>query len=105
VLGNDPAVAAARSAQDAVTAFAAPGTLEMLVHHPFGEVPGEYVLYLRLVDNTIHDWDLMQAVGIDEPVDPEALSVLYATALAAREAIRASGHFGPAEVPVGEDAD
>jgi uncharacterized protein (TIGR03086 family) len=88
-----------------VVAFDAPGALERLVHHPYGEIPGAQVLYLRLFDNTIHDWDLMRALGIDEPLDADAAAVLYAGSLAQREVIRASGHFGIAEVAVATDAD
>jgi uncharacterized protein (TIGR03086 family) len=105
VLGEDPAASAARSANAAVAAFDAPGAMERLVHHPFGEVPGAQVVYLRLVDFAIHDWDLMRAIGLDEPMDAETVAVLYAVSLTQREVIRASGHFGPAEVPIAAGAD
>lgn len=105
VLGDDPAAAATRSADAAATAFATPAAMEAVVHHPFGELPASYVLYMRLFDNTIHDWDLIQALGIQEPIDSEILSVLYPAALRERDQIRASGHFGPAEMPVAADAD
>jgi uncharacterized protein (TIGR03086 family) len=105
VLGDDPIAASRDSARQAVVAFDAPGALERLVHHPYGEIPGAQVLYLRLFDNTIHDWDLMRALGIDEPLDADAAAVLYAGSLAQREVIRASGHFGIAEVAVATDAD
>jgi uncharacterized protein (TIGR03086 family) len=105
VLGSDPARAADRSASGAIETFNEPGALERLVHHPYGELPGSQVLYLRLFDNVIHGWDLLRALGKDEPLDPDAVAILWAGSLAQRELIRASGHFGPAEVAVPEDAD
>jgi uncharacterized protein (TIGR03086 family) len=105
VLGDDPAEAAARSTRDAVAAFEAPGALERLVHHPFGDAPGAYVLYLRLFDNTIHGWDLATALGLDNRLDDDIIAVLYAASDAQREAIRASGHFGRAEIAVPPDAN
>ncbi|HET6318083.1 MAG TPA: TIGR03086 family metal-binding protein [Chloroflexota bacterium] len=104
VLGDDPAASATRSAQQAIAAFNASGALEALVHHPYGEMPGAQVLYLRLFDNTIHGWDLAHALGIDHPIDPEVAGLLYAVSDSQREAIRASGAFGP-EIAVPPDAD
>jgi uncharacterized protein (TIGR03086 family) len=68
-------------------------------------MPGAQVLYLRLFDNVVHGWDLARAVGLDESIDPEIANLLYMVSLSQREAIRASGHFGPAEVQVPADAD
>ena len=105
VLGSDAVAAATDSSQAAVAAFESPGALERIVHHPVGEMTGAQVLYLRLFDNVVHGWDLARAVGIDASIDPEIANLLYLVSLSQREAIRASGHFGPAEVPVGPDAD
>jgi uncharacterized protein (TIGR03086 family) len=105
VLGQDPVAAAQASVGEAVNAFAAPGALERIVNHPFGTVPGAQVVYWRLFDNTIHGWDLARALGLAAQIDADIVQRLYATSLGEREQIRASGHFGPAEVPVPEDAD
>jgi uncharacterized protein (TIGR03086 family) len=105
ILGEDAAAAAAAAVQQAVAAFGAPGALEKIVHHPFGELPGAQVLYLRLFDNTIHAWDLARALSIDASIEPAVAELLYGASLAQRELIRASGHFGPAEVWVNEDMD
>jgi uncharacterized protein (TIGR03086 family) len=106
VLGDDPARAAVSSAQAAVQAFARPDALERVVRHPIaGDVPGSYALFMRLFDNTIHGWDLARAIGVDERIDPEILAVINAFVIEQRDAIRASGSFGPAEVEVSPDAD
>jgi uncharacterized protein (TIGR03086 family) len=103
VLGDDPATAAAASARAAVAAFATPGALQKIVRHPFGDAPGAHVVYLRLFDNTVHAWDLARALGIDDTIEPEIAELLYGASLAQRDAIRASGHFGRAEIPTGPE--
>ena len=104
VLGADPADAAARSVDQAVAAFNAPDALETMVDHPYGHMPGAQVLYLRLFDNTIHGWDLATALGIAHPIDAEVAGLLYAVSDTQRDAIRASGAFGP-EISVPPEAD
>jgi uncharacterized protein (TIGR03086 family) len=105
VLGDNAAAAAAASARQALAAFTVEGALERIVHHPIGDIPGSQVLLLRLFDNTIHGSDLACALAIDEPIDPEVASLLYAVSETQRAEIRASGAFGPAEIPVPADAD
>lgn len=105
VLGKDPAASAAVSARAAVEAFASPGAMERIVHHPFGELPGAQVVYLRLFDNAIHGWDLARAIGADDKIDPDIVSTLHAGSLSQRELLRASGHFGPTEIAVPASAD
>jgi uncharacterized protein (TIGR03086 family) len=105
VLTHDPALAAAAAARAAVAAFDTPGALARIVQHPFGEMPGTQVLYLRLFDNTIHGWDLARALGADFVIESDVAELLYTTSLAQRDALRASGHFGPAEVAVASNAD
>jgi len=104
VLLNSPVQAARDSARAAVEAFEAPDAMQRVVHHPFGEYPAVHFLYLRLFDNAVHGWDLARAIGLSDEIDPEVASVLYAGALPQREAIRASGQFGQAEVPMPTDA-
>lgn len=105
ILGKDPIGTARDSARAAIDAFDAPGAMECVVHHPFGEYPAVHFLYLRLFDNAVHGWDLARALGLHATIDPDIGEVLYAGALPQREAIRASGQFGVAEVPVLGGAD
>jgi uncharacterized protein (TIGR03086 family) len=105
VLGDDPVAAAAASVRIAVEAFTRDGALEMIVHHPLGEIPGSQMLFNRVFDNTIHAWDLARGLGIDDQMDPETASLLFAVSDSQRAQIRASGAFGPEEIPVPADAD
>ncbi|HEY3063072.1 MAG TPA: hypothetical protein VGL99_29205 [Chloroflexota bacterium] len=69
-----------------MAAFEAPGALERLVHHPFGDAPGAYMLYLRLFDNAIHGWDLATVLRLDNWLDDDIIAELYAASDAQREA-------------------
>jgi uncharacterized protein (TIGR03086 family) len=55
-------------------------------------------------DVLVHTWDLARATGQDETLDAEEVHRQYEGMLPYDEALRASGHFGPA-VPVPDDAD
>ena len=62
-LGADPAGAYQTSAVAVVEAFRAPGALDRPVSVPFGTVPGEMALHLRIVEVLTHGWDLARATG------------------------------------------
>ena len=62
-LGADPAGAYQASAVAVVEAFRAPGALDRPVTVPFGTVPGETALHLRIVEVLTHGWDLARATG------------------------------------------
>jgi uncharacterized protein (TIGR03086 family) len=55
-------------------------------------------------DLVIHTWDLARATGQDESLDPAVVSEMLAGMLPYDEALRSSGHYGPA-VQVPDDAD
>ncbi|HEY7146345.1 MAG TPA: TIGR03086 family metal-binding protein [Streptosporangiaceae bacterium] len=46
-----------------VVAFSQPGALERVVTVPFGTVPGQVALHLRLTEILVHGWDLASATG------------------------------------------
>jgi uncharacterized protein (TIGR03086 family) len=69
-LGADPLAAYTRSVQECAEAFARPGALRQVVDYPLGRVPGEQALAIRTTDTTIHTWDLAQAIGAEDTLDP-----------------------------------
>ncbi len=51
-----------------------PGALEMTVHHPAIDMSGEQLLGFRIVDMTMHAWDLSRSLGFDESMDPDLVA-------------------------------
>jgi uncharacterized protein (TIGR03086 family) len=61
--GEDLVAAFGESASKLLAAFAARGVLQRVVRVPFGAVPGEIALHLRLTEVLVHGWDLASATG------------------------------------------
>ncbi|SDX56759.1 TIGR03086 family protein [Saccharopolyspora shandongensis] len=70
-LGTDPVGAYARSAQACGEAFGRPGALRQVLDYPLGQVTGQQALAVRTTDATIHTWDLAQALGVDDDLNPD----------------------------------
>lgn len=51
------------SAGALLDAFAEPGALERVVTVPFGTVPGQVAVNLRITEALVHGWDLARATG------------------------------------------
>ncbi len=58
------------SADALLDAFAEPGALERVVTVPFGTVPGQVAVNLRITEALVHGWDLARASG-QRPQFPE----------------------------------
>ncbi|WP_326808050.1 TIGR03086 family metal-binding protein [Streptomyces sp. NBC_01775] len=79
--------------------------LDALVTVPWGRMPGRIVLAGSVMETVAHSWDLAEAIGWEDPLDPELGEFALA---AAHQALPAEGRehapFGEVrEVP--EDAD
>jgi uncharacterized protein (TIGR03086 family) len=87
-------------------AFAVPGALERIVHHPVGDLPAAQMLGFRISDLTVHSWDLARATGGDERLDPVLVSTVWEQLQPMAAIIHTVGVFGAGpsgEVP--DDAD
>lgn len=51
------------------SAFAEPGALQRTAAFATGDIPGAALLAIRLVEVTVHTWDLARALGLDESFD------------------------------------
>jgi uncharacterized protein (TIGR03086 family) len=60
----------------AVKAFAADGTMERIMHLPFGDLPGSAFVYIAAGDTFTHGWDLAKATGQSTDLDPETAAQL-----------------------------
>jgi uncharacterized protein (TIGR03086 family) len=84
-------------------AFRAPGALDQTVHHPMGDIPATLFLQFRTGDATLHAWDLARAIGADEALDGELVTLLYDGMLPMAPMLAGSGAFG--DGPSGTVAD
>jgi uncharacterized protein (TIGR03086 family) len=70
-----------------------------------GTMPlGQAIDMIYTGDVFLHRWDLARATGQDETLDPAKCAEMLAGMLPMDEALRQSGHYGPA-VGVPDDAD
>jgi uncharacterized protein (TIGR03086 family) len=74
VLGADPAAAYEQAAAEAIVAVDTDGALDRMVHLSFGDMPGEGYAWQLFTDHLIHGWDLAQATGGDDRLDPELVA-------------------------------
>jgi len=82
------------SIEEAHAAVARPGVLDRTVHLSFGDFPGqEYVMQLT-ADLAVHGWDLAQATGQDDAIDPGAVALLLPWTQAHADWLTGSGMFG-----------
>ncbi|MFY1695875.1 MULTISPECIES: TIGR03086 family metal-binding protein [unclassified Solwaraspora] len=103
VLGGDPLAAVRHSVDVAVEAFARPGVLDAVVHHPVGDMRGRRLAGLCFNDNLVHSWDLAQAIGVDATLDPVLVEAAHAFIEPVAGALP-PGYFAPAP-QLGADPD
>jgi uncharacterized protein (TIGR03086 family) len=66
-LGADPQGAFAASVVSARSVLATPGLFSRTVTTPLGDVPGEFLVHMRVNEYLAHGWDLADATG--QPTD------------------------------------
>ncbi len=86
-----------------LAAFAAPGALERIVHHPSGDIPGAAFAGLRAGDLLLHGWDLARSTGGDEALTADLAEVIYGLYLPSVERARAFGIFADSATVVTDD--
>lgn len=96
-LGDDPIGSFATTAAALAAAFREDGALVRTVHHPLGDRSGAQLLGMRVVDVTVHAWDLARALTVDDTLDPGAV----AFALVQAELIEAGREHGSFAAPTG----
>jgi uncharacterized protein (TIGR03086 family) len=105
LLGSDPAVSYAESAESAAAAFRRPGALEAPCAVSYGPVPGSVYAGHRFIDVFVHGWDLAAATGRGTTLDAGLLEACQEILEPQLAAFRAAGAFGgEAEVPPGASA-
>jgi len=78
-----------------LAAFAHPGALESVVHHPAaGEVPGATLYGFRTGDYVVHAWDLAHATGGDEVLPADLVAWVWQSLQPVASIIGQFGVFG-----------
>lgn len=69
-VGDDAVRSFASTAADLLTDFRQEGVPDRVVHHPIGDRTGAELLAMRVLDVTVHTWDLARGLAGDERLDP-----------------------------------
>lgn len=93
-LGDDPLEARRRTVAEERQAFAAPGALDRVVHHPAGDIPGAVLLGFRTCDNLLHAWDLARATAGDEVLPEDVVADVWSVLEPFGPSIATLGVFG-----------
>lgn len=103
-LGDDPVGAFALLANEMSDAFREPSALGRTVHHPAGDRSGRTLLEMRIMDFTVHAWDLAHAIGSDDSLDPGLVARLCDVLPALMPELAPSGYFRAASGQLPADA-
>lgn len=94
-LSDDPVSSFVTTAAELEAAIREPGAMARTAHHPAGERTGAQLLEMRVLDLTVHTWDLARSIGADESLDPD----LVAFALTLRDTFEAGREHGSFALP------
>jgi uncharacterized protein (TIGR03086 family) len=75
-LTDDPYADFVSTSAAVSTAFRAPGSLKVIVHHRLGDRTGAELLVMRIAEHALHGWDLARAIGADENLDDGVVETL-----------------------------
>jgi len=70
-------IAECRRALAAQMVSLAGADLEQIAHHPIGDVTVRQLYDFRIMDLTVHAWDLARAIGADEHLPPDLVDHVY----------------------------
>jgi uncharacterized protein (TIGR03086 family) len=94
-LGDDPIAAFDETSMEVAKAFREPGALERTVHHRKGDRTGDDLLTMRILEHSLHGWDLATAIDGDTNIDPTVVKVLLERA--SHDLLVRSGYPGDPE--------
>ena len=77
-LGEQPLAALDAALERQRVAFERPDVETQVFHHPAGDMPGAQVIQFRVSDLLVHRWDLAQAIGVDDTLDPILVQEVWA---------------------------
>jgi uncharacterized protein (TIGR03086 family) len=75
-------------------AFTDAEDLELIVHHPMGDVTTRQFFDFRIMDLTLHSWDLARSIGASEELPDVLVTHVYEMLHPLKEVIGQIGIFG-----------
>ena len=90
----DPVVSFRESVADQLAAFESPGALDVVVHHPSGDIGARQFLGFRLGDLLLHGWDLARSTGRDCTLDGDLVPAVWESYQPILSAANDRGAFG-----------
>jgi uncharacterized protein (TIGR03086 family) len=100
VVGDNPVEDWTHAAALLDAALRAPGAMERVVDYPWGPLRGRELLENRLVDITIHTWDLARAIDTDDTLHERLVRrCLSARMFQARPSRHAAANDVPGSAP------
>lgn len=104
LLDGDPKKAWAESSEKAKIAVLNLDDLEKTVHLSYADVEASDYLSQRIMDMTIHGWDLAKSTNQEDTLPEDLLQFIWDYASPREEELRESGLFGN-HIDVEEDSD
>lgn len=104
VLGDEPVASWDAAVGGALEATSVEGVTGRTVHLSFGDAPATEYLDQLIADHLVHAWDLAQAIGADDRMDPELVHGCAAWFDTVEDVYRQAGAIG-ARPAVAPDAD
>jgi uncharacterized protein (TIGR03086 family) len=101
-LAGDPMQAFVETSAEVAVAFRAPGAMAQIVHHRLGDRTGAELLVMRVIEHSVHGWDLARAIGAEDRLDPDVTQVLL-DAFAADPGMLARTSFPASNPPTTAD--
>jgi uncharacterized protein (TIGR03086 family) len=92
----DPVPAWAAVEERVLAAIADPDLPQRRISTPAGELDGDHLLDMGVVEPLVHGWDLARAIGEDAALDEDLAARCLEIARQYEPALRAPGMYGPA---------
>jgi uncharacterized protein (TIGR03086 family) len=101
--GHDPAAAWAHARDTVLEAIDRPDVLDRQVATISGPQRVEDMIAFHIVDATVHGWDLAQATGVDDHLDPGLARRCLEISTPRLDDLRNSGVFAPPTTTITQD--
>ena len=92
-VGDDPVGTLDHHQEELVAMLRRPGALHRTVAHRAGDTSGAELLGMRIIEQTLHAWDIARSVGGDEDIDESLCAYLVDSHYETIERLRTHGFY------------